>query len=467
MFPLAITLGLYSYSIFFLGILHLLTKTNIILITIPFAFWLFNKLKNYLGQLGKLGQLEIKDRILLILIIVQLSVNLIGALGPEIGFDALWYHLTLPKIWLQRQAMIFIPSAQFKYSVMPMLTEMFYFIFPGKLIHYLFGILTLIVTYKISRSMLAVVILSSNLVFGWQSTSAYIDLARTFFEIMALYMFTRNKIYKSAIMLGLAASTKLLAFESLPIFWLLIWIKTKSLKYIIHYSLFMLLVISPWLLRSYITTGNPVYPFFTPLYTDTQISLDPHNLLKLLTHAADPIHPIYLLTLLLIPFLKIKNYKLKIITVYSLLSLILWILTPNTGGGRFILPYLPALSVVSASVVSKTNILTLFIILYSLFSVSYRFAANLKYLQLKEEILKQELAFDFGDYYDFDHFFKPSHKVLPIGINNLYYIDARIALPNEQFDYILVRGNLPPEYQNWKLVSTNGITKSAIYERPL
>ena len=460
MFNIALAIGIYSYAIFFLGVTHLLTQTNIILVSIPFALWLFNKLRNLSFKLPE----DKLSKILLSLLVTQLLVNLVGALGPEIGFDALWYHLTLPKIWLQKQEMIFIPGAQFKYSVMPMLTEMFYFIFPSKIIHYLFGVLTLVVTYKLSRSLLAVLILSTNLVFGWQQTSAYIDLSRAFFEIMALYMFTRNKIYKSAVMLGLAASTKLLAFGSLPIFWLLIWIKTKSLKYIIHYSLFMLLVISPWLLRSYITTGNPFYPFFSPLYTDTHISLDPRNLLNLLTHAVDPIHPIYLFTLLLLLFTITKlSPKLKLITLYSLLSLILWIPTPNTGGGRFILPYLPALSIVAASLASKRKILIFFSIFYSLFSISYRAAANLKYLQPKEQLLSSNLAFDFGDYYDFDHFFKDSDKVLPIGINNLFYLNAYIATPWENFDYLLVRGQLPAEYQNWKLVLQNDITDTQIY----
>jgi len=457
MFTLAISLGLYSYAILLLGVLHILTKQNIILVSIPPAIWLFSQLKRI--------KLPTNFHPLLWLIIIQCLVNLIGALGPEIGFDALWYHLSLPKIWLQRHSIFFIPGAQFKYSVMPMLTEMFYFIFPGKLIHFLFGILSLIVTYKLSRSLLAVLILSSNLVFGWQSTSAYVDLARTFFEILALYLFLDNKIYKSAIVLGLAASAKLLTFGSLPIFWILIWLKTKNIKSIILYSFFMLLTVSPWLLRAYLATGNPIYPFLTPLYTDTRISLNPRNLLNLLTHATDPINPIYLIILIILQFIILKNKNLKYITLYSLLSLILWVLTPNTGGGRFILPYLPALSIVAATVASKNKVLALFIILYSLFSTSYRFTANLKYFQPKEQLLSQKLAFNFGDYYDFDHFFKSSDRVLPIGINNLYYLDAKIVFENP--DYILLRDSqLPSQYQNWNLVLQNQLTNTKIYQAP-
>lgn len=373
MFNLALAIGIYSYAIFFIGVLHLLTRTNIILITVPFVLFLISKFKFPVLQLNKL------TKIFLSLLIAQLLVNLVGALGQELGYDALWYHLTLPKIWLQKHELIFISGTHFKYSVMPMLTEMFYFIFPGKLIHYLFGILTLITTYKISRSWLAVLILSSNLVFNWEQTSAYIDLARAFFETMALYMFLQNKIYKSAIMLGFAISTKLLALGSLPIFWLLIILKYKNIKLTIRYTLITILIVSPWLIRAYISTGNPIYPFLTPMCCDAQVPLNPIDLLNLFTHAADPISPIYILVLPLILLVRQNKY----LHLYSFLTIVAWILTPNMGGGRFILPYLPALSITSASVIThlKSKILIYIVIISSIFSITYRSFANFKYFR--------------------------------------------------------------------------------------
>lgn len=473
MFPLALILGLYSYSIFFLGLLHLLTTPNIILTSVLYLSFAVFLLSKHSLQLPKQDTFS---KILFLLLIGQGIVNLIGALGPEIGFDALWYHLTLPKIWLGHNSIFFIPGAQFKYSVMPMLTEMYYFIFPGKLVHYLFGVLSLIVTFKLSRkilsanySLLATLIFSSNLVFGWESTSAYIDLARTFFEITALYLFLDNKIYKSAIVLGFAVSTKLLALGSLPIFILLLFLKKSKLSLYPRFCFLVIAAVSPWLIRAYLSTGNPFYPVFSTILTGIYVSLDPRNLLNLLTRASDPIHPIYLIIILLLPYLKIKNLKVKIILLYSLLSLIIWSITPNTGGGRFILPYLPALSILAASVIHhlKSKILILVAILYSLFSISYRFTANLKYLQPKDQLLKQKLGFNFGDYYDFDHFFTHSDRVLPLGINNLYYLDSYIALPHEKFDYILLRDMpLPFQYQNWKLVLRNDITNTEIYAQP-
>ena len=64
------------------------------------------------------------DRLWLGLIIVQALVNLIGALGPELGFDALWYHLTEAKLFLQRGSIAPLPGNLLYWSGLPRLGEM-------------------------------------------------------------------------------------------------------------------------------------------------------------------------------------------------------------------------------------------------------------------------------------------------------------------------------------------------------
>ncbi|KKT96647.1 MAG: hypothetical protein UW99_C0053G0005 [Candidatus Collierbacteria bacterium GW2011_GWC2_45_15] len=49
-------------------------------------------------------------------------LNLLTVFTPEIGFDALWYHLTLPKLWLYKHQWFF-PGGLMYYSVMPRLSE--------------------------------------------------------------------------------------------------------------------------------------------------------------------------------------------------------------------------------------------------------------------------------------------------------------------------------------------------------
>ena len=110
----------------------------------------------------------------------------------------------LPKIFLINHSIFHISGGLLSYSDMPKLTEMLYLAglafgdeTIAKLIHFsIFKILVLLIIYKISRkflsrnfSLIATIIFYSNLVVGWESITAYIDLARTFFELMALWGF--------------------------------------------------------------------------------------------------------------------------------------------------------------------------------------------------------------------------------------------------------------------------------------
>ncbi|MDP2585750.1 MAG: glycosyltransferase family 39 protein, partial [Candidatus Levybacteria bacterium] len=382
MFSLAILIGIYSYLIFGLGLLEILYKTNIILVTLIYGlaifyiyknkikmnlFLYFKILKKFHGERFFFKKNNLFPIIAIFILILQGIINLVGALGLELGFDALWYHLTIPKIYLQSHSVFNIPGGLLYYSTMPKLTEMLYVVglalgsdIFAKLIHFSFGILTLIALYRLSRkflsktySLLVLVLFYSNLVVGWMSITAYIDLARTFFEIMALWGFVNwierkeeKWLIVSAVLLGLAISTKLLAVGSLLIFAILIIIFTRRIFNVLTYCFCALLIPLPWFVFSYIHTANPIYPFFTSIYP-VKFNFNLINPLNL----SDPISPIYIifLPIALVLYRKFK-LTLKIIALYSFFSIIIWYITPQTGGGRFILPYLPALSLVTVAI---------------------------------------------------------------------------------------------------------------------
>ncbi len=111
MVELAILLGIFSYVIFGLGIMGppigglgnlgvLRGMGGMILFSI-----IFLAVKKNIWRLFIQLWREIKnDKISLSLaglLVIQVIINLIGALGPELGFDALWYHLTIPKIYFE------------------------------------------------------------------------------------------------------------------------------------------------------------------------------------------------------------------------------------------------------------------------------------------------------------------------------------------------------------------------------
>ncbi|MBI5358900.1 hypothetical protein HZB69_04725 [Candidatus Amesbacteria bacterium] len=383
MFALAVSIGILSYTLMGLGLLGILLNKAILIVTLIFLstspLWFPSP---NLGEGTKR-----RGIFLYAILIIQILVNLVGALGPELGFDALWYHTTVPKIWLTNQKITFLWGDLY-YSGLPKLIDMLY-VYPGsQLIHFSFGILTLLVIYKMARkylnstySLLACIIFYSNLVVGWQSITAYIDLGRTFFEILALYLFVEKKYFQTAVILGLAISTKILALGSLVIF--------GFLGFPIIYFLISIIIPLPWLLFNYLNTGNPVYPIFSSYPIDWNFSI---NILRL----ADPINPIYVMVTPLIPPLKLRGGQ-GVILIYCILSFVIWFLTPHSGGGRFLMPYLPAWSILTAILIQKNKFFITMAIVLAIVSLGYRGIANAKYIpyllgvQTKQEFLNKYL----------------------------------------------------------------------------
>jgi len=532
MFAIGIYLGILSYSIFGLGLVGLLYRPLVILVTLLVTAgfgiyiwfnsslrggqWRLLRFARYQTVLGVARNDRRWNKLLIfsiILLILQSIINLIGTLGPELGFDALWYHLTLPKIYLLYHQVVHIPGGLLYYSDIPKLTEMLYVvglslgseIFP-KLMHFGFGILSLIALYILARkffspkiAMLAPLIFASNLVFGWESISAYVDLARTFFEILAFLAFvywTEGKedkyLIESAVFLGLAITSKFLAIGSLLIFLTLIvyvYKQRKSLRAIftslLSFILISVIIPLPWFVFSYLHTGNPFYPFFSQAYP-SHISWNLGRFWDVFSNAADPLSPIYLACVpLFLFFWKMVDKKLSLVGIYSIAALFIWYITPDTGGGRFLLPYLPVLSIAICSLftikgndVLKKSLLG-FIFLTVIISIGYRGVANAKFIPVilgyekKQHFLSSHLNFSFGDFADTDGYFrrniKPTDKVLLYGFHNLYYVDFPFidnswVKKGDSFAYIAVQdGKLPERFKYWNLIYMNTTTGVKLY----
>lgn len=528
MFAFAVLIGIYSYLIFSIGLLGFLNSKIISVFSIAYFFLSFYFLKKYEFLKFKVSGKILNNRLVLLILLVltlQIIANFIGVLGPELSFDALWYHLTLPKLYILNNTITYIPGGLLYYSAMPKLTEMLYtagLLFGNevipKMISFSFGILICITMYSISRkflnqshSFLAVIIFYSNLIVGWQSVTSYIDLARTFFEVIALWGFInfwekgeKKWLTQSAIMLGLAIATKLLAFSSLFIFTLFIFYRYFNKKHknyrrittsILKYWCLAILIPSPWLVFSFVHTGNPVYPFFTDIYPvglSTGL-FNPINFIKemwfFFTNLSDPISPLYLIFLpFVIVYFRKLNSVLKIISIYSVLAVIIWYFTPRTGGGRFILPYLPAFSILVSGTINKLiknkylyKFSLILVFITAFISIGYRGIANSKYIpvilgqQSKANFLENHLNFSFGDFYDTDWYFKnnirKTDKVLLYGFHNLYYvnfpfIDSSWVKKGDTFNYIAVQdSDIPERFLDWDLVYSNPTTKVMLYSK--
>lgn len=557
MFTLALFIGIYSYCIFTMGIFGILTDTTVHVLTFIWFILLLTVQRNALLKwykntvtyvkttTGKILTEQIKKNIVasicIVLLIFIAFVNLLGALGPELAFDSLWYHLTLPKLYLMHHSIYFIPGGLFYYSVMPKLGEMLYtgaLTFGNetnaKLLHFIFGILSLVALYKLSRiyftrfiSLLVILVFYSNLVVATESITAYIDLIRTFFEVITLGAFLNwyktkklTRIIPLGILTGLTITTKDLGIGSMLLYTVLITgismkqstaikkVQTKqTIQQIVTIAKLLFSTLSlywgisiliplPWFIFAFITTGNPVYPFFSPLYpiTPSHFSLISFfvSIWNLFLYSPDPLSPIYLISIpLLFVTYRYFTKEIKIIVWYCAISIIIWYFTPQTGGGRFILPYLPAFSLIVGAIYShktsksyKSFTLITMVLLYSIIflagiTVSYRFIANKKYIpviigtEAKRDFLTNHLNFSFGDFYDTDNYFathiKPSDTVLLFGFHNLYYadfpyIDSSWVKKGDSFDYIATqKTKLPEKYHNWQLVYSNDKTMVQLY----
>lgn len=421
MFTLAVFIGIYSYVLMGLGLAGLMTAEWIGGVTAVFG----------LGPLvwRKAVKLNVKWTWWWAMIVVQALVNLVGTMGPELGFDALWYHLTIPRIWLLEHKIFFMAKGPFYYSVMGKLVEMLYAAglamgseILAKAVHWGFGLLATAVTYKLARKFLdskwstfAAVIFYSNLVVAWQSITAYVDLGRTFFEVLALYLMLDKKIYRSAIVLGLAISTKLLAFGSLPIFVVLLVLQKEKIKIIFLYLLITAAVCAPWLIFAFLKTGNSVYPIFSGYDLASVKSI--WDIITIWFRSADPISPIYAM---IFPLAVVYRKKLPVaLIVYCLMAIGVWWFTPRTGGGRFLLPYLPVFSVVAAVVIKQIDNKTIqkffvgSVVVVGMVTIGYRAVANAKYWpeiigrQTRQDFLDKNLDKNFGN----NFFYLPDEKL--------------------------------------------------------
>lgn len=523
MFAAAVLLGAFGYSILILGLTENLTPGPIRVITLVYLTMLLCILLKRRRKTAK----EIRTIqeiisspggiLLSVLLTIALVVNLIGALGPEIHFDSLWYHLTLPKMYLMYGKFDIFPNPPFFHSALPKLVELFYVpalvwsneIF-ARLIHLSFGLATAIIiavrgVRSIGRkgALLAAVIFYADLSISWLSQSAYIDLGRTFFETITLFLFLDwldyqqlKTLLKVSIVTGLAISTKLFAVGSLLTFFLLTFIfsRTNKAKNLLALTLPALFLSSIWFILAYLKTGNPVYPLFSGVLDQNHALLVRGPLDFILTFPKlsfdrsvwdSAISPTHLILLPLTIYSLTKSPELRPILWYFLLNYTIWFFIPPIGGTRFIVPYLPALSLLSASIfnlrlrklASLKKLAFITILVIALVNSLVRGYLNKKYLLV---ITGQQKKYDFlhqnvnEEYVFLDENIAKivkSEPVFIIGGHSLYYANFsffhKAFANNSCCNYILThQATLPSQFSNWPPVYTNPNAKVILYKRP-
>jgi hypothetical protein len=234
--------------------------------------------------------------------VVALAFAVIALIGcftpPTLGigstgyteWDSLSYHLADPKIYLRNHKIGFIPweshsnfafTAEMWYTV----ALAFHSVALAKLFHFTCGLGACLTTYAIGRrhfshgvGVVAALILAGSSPILTESGTAYVDLAATFYTALTLLCLLnglkendcRWMMPLSAIIMGFTLSCKALALTSLAMFAgaLLIWQIVRQKRSITDatmraagWCVVALAVGCPWYVKSFILTGDPVFPF--------------------------------------------------------------------------------------------------------------------------------------------------------------------------------------------------------------
>lgn len=221
------------------------------------------------------------------LTLVACGIALLCALAPEREYDALWYHLELPRRWLQAGRPV--DDVNEYVSLYPLTWELLYGAalsldadVGAKLVHWITlplsaaiaGWLAGRIDQRTPPALAWAVTVTAPTVL-WEATTAYVDLALAFHAALAVYALvradgggSRRWLAVAAVQLGLCCATKHLGLVILAAT-LIVWVGARmrtrrlgagTIRTAASICVAALLVPAPWYIRCFIASGNPVFP---------------------------------------------------------------------------------------------------------------------------------------------------------------------------------------------------------------
>lgn len=411
---LALMLGLATLSliIFTIGLIGWLNKLSIFSVLAATGLISQQELEEFRSTAGlkiKFFKLpparNLYEILLQIILMTLLPLLFLNALTPVWDYDALNYHLEVPRQFLEHGKIFFNPEA-FR-SAFPILGEMLFIVGLGfkldslaKLIHLTYAILLILGAYTFGKrffgyeaTLIAIGILVGTTSIPAWATWVSMDFAWAGYEFWSLYLITlwltdeKKNNYQTlmlaGILSGFAASTKYLSMSTMLIVGaIIIWQSLRnfhlsilsSLKNLMIYGVSAVLIMAPWYIKNWIWTGNPIYPLiwggpgWDPVtaqvfneYLHTfgvgtrwiDYLLIPYNVYanhtQFSTTQLEIIHPAIWLAFAY-PLLK-QPPKKSFLFFYSGAYLIIWAI--NSQVIRFLLPSFAVLSILAGDVIQK------------------------------------------------------------------------------------------------------------------
>lgn len=439
-----------------------------------------------------------KYRWINIAILGFILINFLRLIPPETGVDALWYHTDYPRYYLEKHSMMGIdPKGQYYPSVTPTLSDMLYVITESiyvkeasRFIHFGFYLIVVLIYLtvfikKYSFSPYAALLFVTSPVVIRHASTAYAEFYWIACWLLAVFIVTTKKIsLKHMVIVGIlfggALATKLwiIPFYFVFIAYLIIRNISKRKKYVIKlitvFSACSLAVSSLWYLRSYLVTGNPLFPMFwnyangegnipSIFYFDLQsIILRVKGLISI-----SPLS-IFGFLFLIFPLLKPKSIKDKIKGYYIFgIILVVWQFIINYTWHRFIVPFYSVIAVLLAygiSIFLKVNkyfkyafgFLYCIIFLYYFVNVMLILPYGLGWAN-KNKYLTRVLSKDSSSYFDYDNIFSKkitaNDKVATYGLWGFYYAN---------FNYFYAEDVFRKEGKSLTILIDKGATKLLI-----
>jgi hypothetical protein len=287
-----LALGLFAvaYLVLALAALHLLHRTLLLVLLI----WLALAGLVALVWRARAGVPRVAWRRHPLVLAVAVAVLLMGAsagLGaqmPDYGWDAFMYHLALPERYLVEHRLVVSPL--FPHSAMPLTVEMLYTLVlavdPGpatKLLHAEMGALAaaaaaaLAARHSWRAGALALIVLAADPLFNWELGVAYSDLGGMLFALLAfaalqehLSAASPRALWLCGVLAGACVATRSTA-ATVPLTIVgLLWLSRRPWRTRLRDSVLVAglsaLVVSPWLVRNLVLTGNPAAPALQRLF---------------------------------------------------------------------------------------------------------------------------------------------------------------------------------------------------------
>lgn len=222
-------------------------------------------------------------------VVVILITTLLMALAPPVAYDALVYHLSLPRLYLEAGRILYVPEIMF--WGMPQVGEMLYtwaMALAGPQAAAVTGWLVALLAltgilgfcaWRLSANAgwVAVASLLAGLTLSEELYWAYVDwftilFGAAFFVALegALFFREQKLLWLAGLFTGLAVGTKYTAGVLLIAgFVRLVWpgaapSRRERVEAVSQYVLAAGIFMVPWMLRNLLATGNPVYPLLFP-----------------------------------------------------------------------------------------------------------------------------------------------------------------------------------------------------------